>query len=292
VTHADDVRGPIRPITIACTILALIAFAANSILCRVALRQAAIDAATFSTIRLTAGAATLLLLSTWTRRAARVTARVQGSWTSAAMLFLYAIPFSFAYNGLTAGTGALILFGSVQATMILGAIKSGERARVLQWFGLFLAVGGLVYLLLPGLSAPPLHSALLMGIAGIAWGLYSLRGRGASHPLAQTSGNFARSVPMAAAVLLVARPHGTFEPAGVWLAVASGALASGVGYVLWYTALRGLTAMSAAVVQLSVPILAAAGGVLFLAESITARLVLAAGMVLGGIALALAARRP
>ena len=297
MAHAEHSGGRAR--TAAYTIFALVAFAANSILCRLALRHASIDAATFSAIRLSAGAATLLLLMAWTRRdvgaagaavSTGAAPNTNGSWTSAAMLFLYAIPFSFAYTGLGAGTGALILFGSVQATMILGALRSGERANPLQWLGLSLAIAGLVYLFLPGLAAPPLHSAVLMAIAGIAWGLYSLRGRGAVNPLAQTSGNFARSVPLALGVLLVARPHGTILPEGAWLAVASGALASGLGYVLWYAALRGLTAMRAAVVQLSVPVLAAAGGVLFLAESITARLVLATGMILGGIALALAAR--
>jgi drug/metabolite transporter (DMT)-like permease len=300
MAHDEHARGRTR--TAAYTILALVAFAANSILCRLALRHASIDAATFSAIRLSAGAATLLLLMAWTRRetdrtpdpvragAASPAAPANGSWLSASMLFLYAIPFSFAYNGLTAGTGALILFGSVQATMILGAVRSGERANPLQWLGLALALAGLVYLLFPGLAAPPLHSAALMAVAGIAWGIYSLRGRGAANPLAQTSGNFARSVPLALGVLLVARPHLAILPEGAWLAVASGALASGLGYVFWYAALRGLTAMSAAVVQLSVPVLAATGGVLFLAESITARLVLAAAMVLGGIALALAAR--
>ena len=301
--HAEHARGRMR--TAAYTLLALVAFAANSILCRLALRHASIDAASFSALRLSAGAATLLLLMTRTRREAAPASGIagaraanpgiaaappNGSWLSASMLFLYAVPFSFAYSGLTAGTGALILFGSVQATMILGAVRSGERANPLQWLGLALAVAGLVYLLLPGLAAPPLRSAALMAVAGVAWGIYSLRGRGAANPLAQTAGNFARSVPLALGVLLAARPHLSILPEGAWLAVASGALASGLGYVLWYAALRGLTAMNAAVVQLSVPVLAAAGGVLFLAESITARLVLAAGMVLGGIALAIAAR--
>ena len=297
MAHAEHAGGRAR--TAVYTVLALVAFAANSILCRLALRHATIDAATFSAIRLGAGAATLLLLVAGTRRRvdaaqnvvlAKSPAAQYGSWTSAAALFLYAIPFSFAYNGLSAGTGALILFGSVQATMILGALRSGERANRLQWAGLLLAVAGLVYLLLPGLASPPLRSAALMAVAGIAWGLYSLRGRGAANPLAQTSGNFARSVPLALGVLLVVRPHAPIFPEGVWLAVASGALASGLGYVVWYAALRGLTAMRAAVVQLSVPVLAAAGGVLFLAESISVRLVLAAAMILGGIALALAAR--
>jgi len=287
--HADEIR--VRTWTIACTLFALVAFAANSILCRLALRHASIDAATFSAIRLASGAAMLALLAATTRRPAAGAPRVAGSWSAATMLFLYAVPFSFAYNGLSAGTGALILFGCVQATMIAGALRSGERPNPLQWTGLLLAIGGLVYLVLPGIAAPPPGSAALMAVAGIAWGLYSLRGRGAANPLAQTSGNFARSVPLALGVLLVARPHAAIAPAGVGLAVASGAIASGVGYVAWYAALRRLTSMRAAVVQLSVPILAAAGGIVFLAESLSARFVVASLTILGGIALAILGRR-
>jgi drug/metabolite transporter (DMT)-like permease len=269
------------------TTLALVAFAANSVLCRLALRDGAIDAASFSTIRLISGAATLLLLTTGHSKTAW---RVDGSWTSAALLFLYAVPFSFAYLGLSAGTGALILFGSVQLTMMIAALRSGERPRPLQWLGIGLACAGLVYLVLPGLTAPPLGSAALMALAGCAWGFYSLRGRAATNPLAQTTSNFVRAVPMVLAVSALALPQLHVEPRGALLAVASGALASALGYVVWYTALRGLTATRAAVVQLAVPVLAAAGGVILLAEMVTHQLVLSAAMVLGGIALALASR--
>jgi drug/metabolite transporter (DMT)-like permease len=272
---------------IAYTTLALVAFAANSVLCRIALGSATIDAATFSTIRLIAGAATLLVAMAWTQRGAL---QLKGSWTSAGMLFLYAVPFSFAYLSLSTGTGALILFGSVQVTMMSAALWSGERPHSLQWLGLGLALAGLVYLVLPGLTAPPLRGAALMALAGFAWGVYSLRGRGAANPLADTTSSFVRSVPLVLAVSLIALPRFHAEPAGVLLAVASGALASGLGYVVWYEALRDLTATRAAVVQLSVPILAAAGGVIFLSESISMRLVISALIVLGGVSLALVGR--
>lgn len=273
--------------TMSYTALALVAFSANSVLCRIALRDATIDAATFSTIRFTAGAAMLLLVAGWTPRAPAETA---GSWTSAAVLFLYAMPFSFAYIGLSAGTGALILFGCVQVTMMVAALRSGERPHPLQWFGIGMALAGLVYLVFPGLTAPPLSSAILMALAGLFWGIYSLRGRGAVNPLAQTTSNFVRSIPLvlAASLLTVSQFH--LEPKGVLLAVASGALTSGLGYVVWYAALRGLTTTRAAAVQLSVPILAALGGIIFLAEALSMRLLLSAVMVLGGVALALVGR--
>jgi drug/metabolite transporter (DMT)-like permease len=264
-----------------------VAFAANSVLCRLALHQATIDAATFSTIRLTAGAVTLLLVTAWMRRGA---SHVEGSWISAGMLFLYAVPFSFAYTRLNTGTGALILFGCVQLTMMTAALWSGERPHPLQWLGLSLALAGLVYLVLPGLEAPSFAGAALMAVAGISWGVYSLRGRAAANPLAQTTSNFVRSVPFVLAVSLLTLPQFYVQRQGVLLAVASGALASGLGYVLWYAALRGLTSTRAAVVQLLVPILAAVGGVIFLAEVISLRLVLSAVIVLGGIALALIGR--
>jgi drug/metabolite transporter (DMT)-like permease len=206
------------------------------------------------------------------------------------MLFLYAVPFSFAYIGLSTGTGALILFGCVQLTMMIGGFRSGERPHPVQWFGIAAALAGLVYLVLPGLAAPPLRSASLMALAGFAWGVYSLRGRGAVNPLAQTTSNFVRSVPLVLAVSLIALPLFHLESKGVLLALASGALASGLGYVVWYAALRGLTATRAAVVQLSVPVLAALGGVIFLAEAVSVRLMLSTVMVLGGIGLALVGR--
>ena len=273
--------------TVSFTILALVAFAANSVLGRVALRDGAIDAASFSTIRLIGGAATLMFVSTWTPKGA---VRATGSWTSAIMLFLYAVPFSFAYTQLSTGTGALILFGCVQVTMMSAALWAGERPHVLQWIGMGLALAGLVYLMLPGLEAPPLAGAGLMALAGCAWGCYSLLGRGSRNPLTQTTGNFVRSVPLVLIVSLIAFPQLHVERAGALFAAASGTFASGLGYTVWYVALRGLTATRASVVQLAVPVLASTAGVIFLAESISARLLISSGLVLGGIALALAGR--
>jgi drug/metabolite transporter (DMT)-like permease len=206
------------------------------------------------------------------------------------MLFLYAVPFSFAYTRLSTGTGALILFGCVQLTMMSVALWSGERPHPLQWLGLATAFGGLVYLVLPGIEAPSFAGALLMALAGFSWGVYSLRGRGTANPLAQTTSNFVRSIPFVVAVSVVTLPAFHVQRQGVALAIASGALASGLGYVIWYEALRGLTSTRAAVVQLLVPILAAMGGVLFLAEAVSSRLLLSGVLVLGGIAVALAGR--
>jgi drug/metabolite transporter (DMT)-like permease len=273
--------------TVALTAAALVAFASNSLLCRMALGQGSIDAASFSTIRLIAGACSLAMISAARGSRARATA---GAWTSAATLLLYAIPFSFAYVWLPTGTGALILFGAVQVTMMLGALAGGEQPRARQWTGLVLAVAGLVYLVLPGLTAPPLAGAALMAVAGIAWGIYSLRGRGAVNPLGQNAGSFTHSIPMALVVSILAFRQLHLEARGVLLAVASGALASGLGYVAWYSALRSLSATRASLVQLLVPILAAVGGIVFLGEPLSLRLVLSAVIVLGGIALALWAR--
>ena len=273
--------------TVAYTATALMAFAANSVLCRVALGEVAIDAASFSTIRLISGAIALVLAALLTDRRSF---RIEGSWTSAGMLFLYAFPFAFAYNTLSTGTGALVLFGSVQVTMMAFALWSGERPHPLQWFGFALALAGLVYLVFPGLSAPSLQGVALMSLAGFSWGVYSLRGQGEQNPLAQTTGNFLRAAPLAALVSAITIPHFHLEPKGVFLAIASGALASGLGYAVWYRALRDLTATRAAAVQLSVPILAAAGGVIFLFETVSARLVISAVMVLGGVGVALLGR--
>ena len=209
---------------------------------------------------------------------------------SAFILFLYAIPFSFAYVLLTTGTGALILFGAVQVTMMLAALIGGERPHSRQWVGLVLAVAGLVYLVSPGLTAPSLTGASLMTVAGVSWGIYSLRGRGAGDPLEQNAGNFARTVPIAAVVTLLMLPQAHLETKGLLLAVASGAVASGLGYVAWYAALQGLSATRASLVQLTVPILAALGGLVVVAEPLSPRLAISAATVLGGIAMALAAR--
>jgi drug/metabolite transporter (DMT)-like permease len=270
--------------TVACTAAAMVAFAGNSVLTRLALGRATIDAATFSTVRI-AGGAGMLLATTALRQSGAV--RLKGSWVSAAVLFFYAIPFSFAYNSLTAGTGALILFGVVQVTMMVAAVRSGERPHPLQWIGLALASCGLVYLVLPGLKAPSLSGSLLMALAGVMWGIYSLRGRGSADPLQLNMSNFVRALPLVLMVSLLARSHAYATSNGFVLALVSGAITSGLGYVLWYTALRHLTAARAAIVQLMVPILAAAGGVAFLGETISLRLVASGIVVLGGIALAL-----
>jgi len=268
----------------------MLAFAANSVLCRLALGATTIDAASFTAIRLGSGAAMLVLLAAGRRR--EIISGQRGSWRSAVMLFLYAAAFSFAYRNLSAGTGALILFASVQLTMLLYAIFSGERPGAAEWFGLALAFGGLVYLVSPGLSAPPALNAGLMTIAGVAWGVYSLRGRGSTDALGVTAGNFLRSVPFALiatfATLVLGTAHATQR--GVLLAILSGALTSGIGYAIWYAALRSLTATRAALVQLSVPIIAALGGVALVQEKVTARLVIASLLVLSGIALAVSTR--
>lgn len=269
------------------TAFALIAFAANSVLCRLALSRGVIDAASFSAVRLLAGAGTLALL---VRAAPPSREPAVPSWTSAALLFLYAVPFSFAYLSLSAGTGALLLFGAVQATMILASLRHGERPSAAQWLGLAGAFGGLIYLVLPGVTAPSPAGAALMLLAGVAWGLYTLRGRAVSAPLAQTASNFARTVPMILALSLVAHRGLHLQRSGVLLAFLSGALASGLGYVVWYRALAGLSKVTAAVVQLAVPILAAAGGIVLLGERVTVRLLLGGLLVLGGIALVLLAR--
>jgi drug/metabolite transporter (DMT)-like permease len=263
------------------TLLAMIAFAGNSLLCRLALKRTAIDAASFTFIRILSGAVALWLVVTIRKR----TSQKAGSWASALALFAYAAAFSFAYISLSAGTGALLLFGAVQAAMILWGLRKGERLRTRQWLGLALAVGGLVALLFPGLSAPPIEGALLMICAGIAWGIYSLRGKGAGDPATATAGNFLRAVVFAAVLSIAFLPWARLDRSGVGYAILSGAIASGLGYVIWYSALPGLKAASAATVQLSVPVLAAAGGILFLSESITLRFLLASIAVLGGIAL-------
>ncbi len=270
------------------TTLTMIAFASNSVLNRLALGQNTIDAASYTTIRLVSGAVTLFVIASLQRKAEQPILR--GSWISAAFLFLYAITFSFAYLSLTAGTGALILFGSVQITMIVAALTSGERPHMLEWIGLFLALGGLVYLVFPGLAAPSPLGSVLMTIAGIAWGFYSIRGRGSQNPLADTAGNFVYAVPMILLIRSVSLSNIHLSTTGIFLATLSGALASGVGYVIWYAALRSLTTIRAAIVQLSVPVIAAWSGVMFLAENVSIRLFVAGVSILGGIALAVFSR--
>jgi drug/metabolite transporter (DMT)-like permease len=276
------------------TAFALIAFAFNSILCRMALRGGEADAAGFTLVRLVAGAVMLIVISylVGSRNKNKGTAKsTGGNWLSAFFLFLYAICFSFAYLGLTAGTGALILFGAVQLTMILIAIFRGERPRPLEWIGLIVAVSGLVYLVFPGLASPPPVSSALMAAAGASWGFYTIRGKGSSAPLADTTGNFVRSVPMIviAAIPFISRIN--LSRNGVFLAILSGAIASGVGYTIWYAALKHHTATRAAVLQLAVPLIAAGGGILFLSESATTRLAIAGALILGGIGLTILGKK-
>lgn len=269
------------------TLFALICFAANSILCRLALGSGGIDAASFASLRLLSGAVALLGLQAMLRGGRP---RLGGRTASGFLLFLYAVPFSYAYLSLSAGTGALLLFAAVQCTMLIAALRSGERPSPAEWAGLALALGGLVYLVSPGLQAPSPFGSAAMILAGIAWGLYSLRGRDAGDPLAGTAGNFTRALPFAAVVSVAMFRATDITPRGAALAVASGAAASGLGYVVWYAALPGLTATRAAIVQLSVPVLAAAGGVALLSETITRRFAVSSVVILGGVALALAGR--
>lgn len=262
-------------------VFAMLAFAGNSLLCRVALRDTSIDAASFTSIRLASGALVLWILLR-TRGKQPLAA---GSWPMAAMLFAYAVCFSFAYRDLTAATGALLLFGAVQLTMTVYGLFTGERLAGLRLVGVLVAVAGLVWLLLPGLSAPPVIAAGLMLAAGLAWGIYSLLGRGAGDATAATGGNFIRAVPFAAVLSLAAASQASPDTTGLMYAVASGAVTSGLGYVLWYAALPALSATSAATIQLCVPAIAALGGAVLLAEPITARLLIASAAILGGIAL-------
>ena len=270
------------------TVFAMVAFAGNSLLCRLALQDTAVDAASFTTLRLISGALTLWLIV----RMRRGTFVAGGSWLSAFALFGYAAGFSFAYTQLSAATGALLLFGAVQATMIGHGLWVGERLSKLQLIGLMLALAGLVTLLSPGISAPPMLGSLLMLSAGVAWGVYSLRGRREGNPIDTTAGNFLRAVPISLALTAVTLNRTAIDTAGFWYAIASGALASGIGYAIWYTALPALKATQAATVQLSVPVIAALGGLLILGESITLRLCLVSVAVLGGVALVIVQRRP
>lgn len=275
--------------TSALTAVAMLAFAANSLLCRLALLHGEIDPASFAGIRLVSGAIVLALI---VRFRTQTHAPTRVDWLAAVMLFVYVAFFSFAYLTLSAGTGALILFGAVQLTMFSVGLRSGETFSVVAWLGLALAVAGLVYLVSPGIAAPPLIGAALMAVAGIAWGVYSLRGRGVADPLAATAGNFMRAAPFALlmSVVFIAGFHAHASEAGIVLAIASGAITSGIGYVVWYAALRKLTAMRAATVQLSVPLIAACGGVAFLSEAITPRLIAASAAILGGIAMVLSGK--
>lgn len=275
-----------RLTTLALTLIAMTAFAGNSLLCRAALKGTAIDAASFTTLRLLSGALVLWLFLNRRKAPANPT----GNWVSAGALFVYAAAFSFAYISLTAATGALLLFGAVQVTMIGYGLWRGERLSPRQVMGIMLAIGGLVALLLPDAAAPPLIGAMLMLCSGIAWGVYSLRGKGATDPIAITAGNFSRAVPLTLLLSLLTLGRGSIDTEGVLYAVLSGALASGSGYAVWYTALRDLTSTTAATVQLSVPVITAAGGIILLGESLSLHLLLSSIAILGGIALVVVAQ--
>jgi len=272
---------------IALTFVAMIAFAANSLLARQALGQAEIDAAGFTTVRLASGAATLAIIVLLRERTLKF---LEGDFKGAFYLFTYAACFSFAYLSLAAGTGALILFGAVQLTMLGVGMLRGERLSVLAWAGVALAVAGLTYLMSPGISAPSLEGALLMTFSGIAWGMYSLHGRFAVNAAAATAGNFIRSLPFVLVLMLLLHSNWHASTKGLLLALSSGVFASGMGYVVWYAAINYLSSSRAASIQLSVPVVASLGGVIFLNEPFTTRLMLASIVILGGIALVIASK--
>ena len=259
----------------------LIAFAANSVLCRLALGEKTIDASSFTVIRLLSG--TIVLLVILKINSNKNNSAIKGSWPAGLMLFLYAVTFSFAYITLDTGTGAIILFGSVQITMILLSLISGDRLHITEWIGVSIAFIGFVYLVSSGVTSPSVIGFSLMTMAGIAWGIYTLKGRDSVNPLVDTAYNFLRTIPFVIVLAIIAIQNTHYSTEGILLAVLSGGIASGIGYTMWYIALGGLSVTQAAVVQLLVPIIAALGGVIFLSEKITLRLTLSAIMILGGI---------
>jgi drug/metabolite transporter (DMT)-like permease len=267
----------------------MVAFASNSIICRLALRDEAIDPASFTSIRLGSGALTLLVV--FFIKSHGSSPRSHGSWASAISLFFYAICFSYAYVSLDAGTGALILFGCVQGTMIAAGLWLGDRPAPIEWLGWVIALAGLVWLLLPGAAAPSVAGAGLMALAGIAWGVYSIRGRAESNAVGANASNFSLSLLLVAILTALAFSSAKISTTGILLALLSGTITSGLGYVIWYVALDHLSAMQAALVQLSVPAIALAGGAILLAEPLTLRVTLASALVLGGIAIALIRKR-
>ena len=268
--------------------IALGAFAANSVLCRLALGEGSIDAAGFTVIRLVSGA--VVLLGILKLSGGQSGPPSKGSWSAASMLFIYAGSFSFAYISLDTGTGALILFGAVQLTMISAAMFSGDRLHLSEWAGVALAFTGFVYLVLPSATTPSFFGFILMAVGGVAWGLYTLMGKSSANPLSDTAYNFTRSLPLVLVMGLFFLQDSHLSSKGILLAVLSGAIASGIGYTVWYMALRGLSATLAAVSQLSVPVIAAVGGVVFSSETISFRFILSSAMILGGIALVVLGR--
>ena len=271
--------------TILFTGLALIAFAANSVLCRLALGESAIDASTFTIVRLLAGAIVLTVIMSISKikSNSNTNSSTKGSWPASIALFIYGLTFSFAYVTLDTATGALILFGSVQITMILMSIFSGNRLHISEWFGMAIAFTGFVYLILPGVTTPSVIGFLLMTVSGIAWGIYTLKGRGSKNPIMDTAFNFLRTMPFVIILAIVTFKYAHYSSEGILLAVLSGSIASGIGYMIWYSALSGLSVTQAAVLQLLVPVIAAVGGIIFVSESISFRLTVSSAMILGGI---------
>lgn len=271
--------------TILFTGLALIAFAANSVLCRLALGESAIDASTFTIVRLLAGAIVLTVIMSISKikSNSNTNSSTKGSWPASIALFIYALTFSFAYVTLDTATGALILFGSVQIAMILMSIFSGNRLHISEWFGMAIAFTGFVYLILPGVTTPSVIGFLLMTVSGIAWGIYTLKGRGSKNPIMDTAFNFLRTMPFVIILAIVTFKYAHYSSEGILLAVLSGSIASGIGYMIWYSALSGLSVNQAAVLQLLVPVIAAVGGIIFVSESISFRLTVSSAMILGGI---------
>ncbi len=270
--------------------MALIAFAANSVICRLALKDGAIDPGLFTSIRLSSGAAVLIALVFLSKN--RRHEKSKGSWTSAGMLFLYAAAFSYAYVSLETGIGALIAFGVVQITMIASSLISGYKMNGMEWLGILLALAGFLYLLLPGASAPSLSGFILMSLSGIGWGIYSLRGKKSKHPLVDTAYNFLRSLPFLILLIYFLAQESNYSTKGILLALLSGIVTSGIGYTIWYTALKGLNSIQASIVQLLVPVLAAIGGVIFIGELISLRLMASSLMILGGLLLLIIKRIP
>jgi len=267
------------------TAFALIAFAANSVLCRLALGSGTIDAASFTGIRLFSGAIALFIILSI--KSSNKDLSSKGSWAASFALFLYAITFSYAYLLVDTGTGALILFGSVQISMILMSLISGTRLHLSEWSGVIIAFSGFVYLIVPSITTPSINGFILMTISGISWGVYTLMGRSSKNPLMDTTFNFLRTIPLVVLLALYAMQNIHFSSEGVILALLSGGITSGVGYTVWYIVLRDLSSTQAAVIQLSVPVIAAIGGVVFVAEVITSRLIISTAVVLSGILMVL-----
>jgi drug/metabolite transporter (DMT)-like permease len=272
------------------TAIALLCFAANSVLNRLALGSDSIDACSYVGIRLVAGALTLWLIHGFSHQnfSVKFPPLSKGlSLLPAFYLFCYGLTFSLAYRSLASGTGAFLLFGTVQTTMLSVLLLRGERPKVSEWLGLLIAILGLIYLIFPGLSAPEPRGALLMIIAGVSWAFYTLSGKGVQNPLLVTTQNFLFSTPMILIINILNLSKSYFSTEGILYAIASGAIASGLGYTIWYAALKGLTTTQAALLQLTVPVIAAFGGVFFLSEMVTQRLVIAGTLILSGVILAL-----